>query len=68
MSDARGTPPDMVDLLITGTHIVTMDSDRRIITDGAIAVRGDRIVAVGKSAALKQRFIARDTIDGQRFV
>ena len=57
-----------VDTLIAGATIVTMDAERRIITDGAIALRGDRIVALGKRADLEPRLDARELIDGRRFV
>src|SRR5215472_7699347 len=35
------------DLVISGKYVVTMSADRRLIQNGAVAVRGDRIVAVG---------------------
>jgi cytosine/adenosine deaminase-related metal-dependent hydrolase len=54
--------------MIVDTMIVTMDAERRIITDGAIAVSGDIIVAVGKTADLKHAYGAKETIDGTRFV
>jgi cytosine/adenosine deaminase-related metal-dependent hydrolase len=54
--------------MIVDAMIVTMDSQRRVITDGAIAVSGDLIVAVGKSADLARDYRAAETIDGRRFV
>jgi 5-methylthioadenosine/S-adenosylhomocysteine deaminase len=36
-----------VDLLVRGGDVVTMDCDARTIADGAVAVSGERIVAVG---------------------
>jgi cytosine/adenosine deaminase-related metal-dependent hydrolase len=62
------TEPDDVDLMIVDTMLVTMDAARRIVTDGAIAVSADRIVAIGKSADLRRDYRARQTIDGRRFV
>jgi len=61
-------PPTPVDLLIVDTMLVTMDAERRIVTDGALAVTGDTIVAVGKSVDLRHDYSARETIDGRRFV
>lgn len=41
-----------MDLLLTGALVVTCDVTRRILPDAAIAVRGNRITAVGDTAAL----------------
>lgn len=60
--------PTPVDLLIRNAWIVTMDGERRIFRDGAIAVRGDRIHAVGASAEVAAAVSAREVIDGSRFV
>lgn len=57
-----------VDLLITGATIVTMDAERRVITDGALAVTGDRIAAIGKRVDLEPQLRASEVIDGRRFV
>jgi cytosine/adenosine deaminase-related metal-dependent hydrolase len=57
-----------VDTLIVGAMIVTMDATRRIITDGAIAITGDRISAIGKRADIAPLVAAKETIDGRRFV
>jgi len=45
-----------VDLVITGGTIVTMDTSRRILDDGFIAVRGDEIVAIGSGPSAGSRF------------
>jgi len=55
------------DTLITGATVITMDGERRVIRDGAVAFAGDTIVAVGKSADLAA-IGAREVIDGRRFV
>ena len=39
--------PTPVDTLIAGGTLVTMDGKRRIVRDGGLAVRGDRLVFVG---------------------
>ncbi len=54
---------DKVDLLVTGGTVVTMDAQRRVIEDGAVAIRGDSIVAVGPRAEIESRFEAAQTID-----
>lgn len=56
------------DLLLSGATIVTMNAHRHVIADGALAVRGDRIVAVGKRDVLARTVRARETIDASRFV
>jgi len=40
--------PPHVDVLVSGGTIVTMDPARRVIADGYIGVRNDRIVAIGE--------------------
>ena len=35
------------DLIIAGGTVVTMDADRRVLEDGAIAAKGDVILEVG---------------------
>jgi 5-methylthioadenosine/S-adenosylhomocysteine deaminase len=45
-----------VDLLVTAQYVVTMDATRRVIEDGAIAVRGDAILAVGPRVELEAKY------------
>lgn len=59
-------PRTAADILITGGTVITMDSARRVIDDGAVAIRGDRIIAVGTSAELRARFTGRQVIDAKR--
>jgi 5-methylthioadenosine/S-adenosylhomocysteine deaminase len=54
---------ERVDLLITGGTVVTMDASRRVVEDGAVAVRGDIIIAVGTRAELEARFDAARHVD-----
>ena len=44
-----------VDILIEHGCVITMDPARRVIDDGAVAVKGDRIVAVGETSELARR-------------
>lgn len=57
-----------VDTLITGATIVTMNADRHVIRDGALAFKGDKIVAVGKTKDLTPLYKAAATIDGRNFL
>jgi 5-methylthioadenosine/S-adenosylhomocysteine deaminase len=54
---------DKVDLLVTNGTVVTMDVQRRVIENGAVAMRGDSIVAVGPSADLAARYEAAKVVD-----
>jgi hypothetical protein len=48
------TPAGTADLVITGADVYTMDAARRWA--GAVAIRGDRIAAVGTEPEIKDRF------------
>jgi 5-methylthioadenosine/S-adenosylhomocysteine deaminase len=45
--------------------VVTIDENRRMIADGAIAISGDRIEAVEKSRTLENNFATDQTLDGR---
>jgi len=66
--NSQGDRPgrEAADILITGGTVITMDSSRRVLEDGAIAIRADRIVAVGTSSELAARFAPKETIDAKR--
>jgi 5-methylthioadenosine/S-adenosylhomocysteine deaminase len=55
--------PWTIDLVIEGGSIVTMDGSRRIVRDGAVAIRGDRIAAVGKREELRSQYRGARVID-----
>lgn len=55
----------MADLVIKNGYVVTMNPERRIHSDGAIAIEGNRIVAVGASAEVLAAHPARETIDAR---
>ena len=54
--------PD-VDLILKNATIVTMDDSYHIIQNGALAVTGDSITAVGEGEHLPASFVARETVD-----
>jgi 5-methylthioadenosine/S-adenosylhomocysteine deaminase len=56
-------PKEKVDLLISGGTVVTMDAGRRILEEGAIAIRGDTILAIGPRAQLEARYAPAQRID-----
>lgn len=53
----------IVDLIIHGGTIVTMDGSRRVIENGSVAVKGGRVVAVGPVAELDHAYTAREVIN-----
>jgi cytosine/adenosine deaminase-related metal-dependent hydrolase len=50
------------DLLVRGGHVLTMDGSDRMFAPGAVAIRGDRIVAVGDDHEVSARFRAAEEI------
>lgn len=53
---------ETADTLIKNATVVTVDDQRRVYTDGYLAFRDGKIVAVGKAADCK--IAAKETIDG----
>ena len=56
---------DSADLLVSGGTVVTMDGARTIYDDGAVAIRGDLIVAVGKRSEVEGKYQAQKTINAR---
>ena len=54
---------EQVDFLLTHAAVVTMNERGDVFLDGAVAVRGREIIAVGTSTDLAARFTASETID-----
>ena len=51
-----------VDWIWSARYVVTMDVSRRVIENGAVAVRGDRIAGVGTLPEIEAKFQARQRI------
>lgn len=58
-----GPQKERVDLIVAGGTVVTMDSAKRVIGDGAVAVHGDGIIAIGKRDEIAARYDTARTID-----
>lgn len=67
MSQEPG-PPAALDLLVAGGVVVTLDRARRVLRDGAVAVREGRIVEVGPTAEVARRYRAERVLDARDFV
>jgi cytosine/adenosine deaminase-related metal-dependent hydrolase len=53
------------DILIRHGYLITMDADRRLIEDGAIAIKDGKIIAVGEDRELARRYVAHREIDAE---
>jgi 5-methylthioadenosine/S-adenosylhomocysteine deaminase len=51
------------DWIWSGRFVITEDARRPVIANGAIAIRGDRIVGVGTKAEIDARFQAKQRLD-----
>jgi 5-methylthioadenosine/S-adenosylhomocysteine deaminase len=51
------------DWIYTAHYVVTMDAQHQLITDGAVAIRADRIVGVGKRTDITRQFQASHRLD-----
>jgi 5-methylthioadenosine/S-adenosylhomocysteine deaminase len=60
-----GQEKQVVDMIVSGGIVVTMDSGRAIVQDGSVAVKGDAIVAVGPRAEIESRYASAQVIDGR---
>jgi 5-methylthioadenosine/S-adenosylhomocysteine deaminase len=59
---------DNADIIILGATIVTVNPERHIIKDGAIAILDGKIVYVGKSEGVKKEFNSDKMIEGRKKV
>lgn len=51
------------DQIWTARYVITMDPQRRVIENGAVAITGSRIVAVGPRAEVERAFQAKRRLD-----
>jgi len=51
------------DWIYTARYVVTMDAQHRLIENGAVAIRGERIVGIGPRAGIERRFQASHRLD-----
>ena len=53
----------IVDLIVRGGTVVTMDGSRRVIENGGVAIKNGRIVAVDNIANIDRNYAAREAVD-----
>jgi 5-methylthioadenosine/S-adenosylhomocysteine deaminase len=51
------------DWILTARYVMTMDPQRRLIENGAVAIQGDRIAAIGTRAEIDKRFQPKQRLD-----
>jgi 5-methylthioadenosine/S-adenosylhomocysteine deaminase len=57
-----------IDTLIEHAVVVTMNASRVVLRDGAVAIHGSEIVAVGPTDELQGAYEPAERVDGRRFV
>ena len=68
MTESANAPhcePQAADFVVTGT-VITADDERRVFLDGAVAVAGSRIVAVGPRAEVEAAHAGSRRLGGPR--
>src|SRR5947208_3089808 len=58
---AQNAKKEKIDMLVVGGTVVTMNAERRIIEDGAVAVNGDTVEALGSRASIEAKYTAEQT-------
>jgi 5-methylthioadenosine/S-adenosylhomocysteine deaminase len=58
-------PATPCDLLIEDVLVLTLDADERVIAEGAVAVVGDRVTAVGTVAEIRANWAPQRVVSGR---
>jgi len=61
-------PTESIDLIVEAGLVVTMNQDRDLVTDGAVAVHGGRIVAIAARQDIEDRYVGKKRIGGSKFI
>jgi cytosine/adenosine deaminase-related metal-dependent hydrolase len=62
-TDSNQSSSNTADLILHGAIVVTMDSQRRVFRNGALAIKGESIAEVGPSAHVLSRWQATRKLD-----
>lgn len=58
-------PSEPIDLAIVGGTLLTMDGSYRVIEDGYVAIKADRILDLGSRSEIGRRYAPKRVIDGR---
>ncbi len=59
-----GPPADQIDLIILGDYVISMDAESSVYENGAVAVDGGLILAIGSAAEITAEYNAAETLAG----
>jgi 5-methylthioadenosine/S-adenosylhomocysteine deaminase len=59
---------DAIDLIIEGDYVVTMDEAGTVVQNGAVAIDGGLIIAIGPAAEINDTYTANGHLDGDNRV
>lgn len=59
----QASEKETVSILITGAWVLTQNPEREVFSPGAVAIRGEEIVAVGPPGELQRRYAAAQVLD-----
>jgi len=51
------------DLLVTGDYVLTFNHKKEVVEKGAVALKGDRIAAVGQASSMGEKIEAKEVLD-----
>lgn len=60
---AGASEKQQADWIVRAKYVVTMDAQRRLISSGAVAIRGQQIVGIGTQGEIARQFTASHTLD-----
>jgi 5-methylthioadenosine/S-adenosylhomocysteine deaminase len=63
LTSAASVLAEPADWIWSARYVLTQDGQRRVINNGAIAIRGERIVGVGTRAEIDAKFQAKQRLD-----
>jgi 5-methylthioadenosine/S-adenosylhomocysteine deaminase len=68
VAEAQAPPADddgePIDLVVEGMYVLTMDENMTVIPDGAVAIDGGVIVALGPADAIEAKYAAAERLPG----